>query len=187
MSDAPESTPETAAVVATLVEGQREFLAFLQRRLGDRALSEDILQEAFARGLSKVAELREPDSARAWFYRVLRNAIVDHARQKNSSHERLARFAAELTAQVDDQETEAEVCQCVKRLAGTLKPEYAEAVQRVEVEGMSIKDFAELSGISRNNAAVRVFRAREALRTRVQRACGACATHGCLDCSCAKR
>ena len=37
---------------------------------------------------------------------------------------------------------------------------------------------------SSNNAAVRVFRAREALRKQVARACGACATHGCVDCTC---
>jgi RNA polymerase sigma-70 factor (ECF subfamily) len=72
----------------------------------------------------------------------------------------------------------------VSRLASTLKPEYADAVQSIEVEGMSVKDFAEAKGISSSNAAVRVFRAREALRNQVVRSCGSCAEHGCLDCTC---
>jgi RNA polymerase sigma-70 factor (ECF subfamily) len=184
MGDISETSEREPAVVATLLESQREFLGFLERRLGDRALAEDILQDAFARSLTKVAELREADSARAWFYRVLRNAIVDYARQKQTRSERLNRFAAELATQVEDEETAREVCQCVKRVAVTLKPEYAEAVQRVEVEGMSMKQFAESIGITSNNAAVRVFRAREALKQGLLRTCGACARHGCLDCTC---
>jgi RNA polymerase sigma factor (sigma-70 family) len=181
--EAPEQEDETR-VVAALLDGQREFLGFLVRRLGDRALAEDILQEAFVRSLGKVADLREADSARAWFYRVLRNAIVDQARQRGSASARLARFAAELAAEPEDDETSSAVCQCVKRVAVALKPEYAQAVQSVEVEGMSMKDFAASVGISSNNAAVRVFRAREALKKGLLRACGACAKHGCLDCSC---
>ena len=40
------------------------------------------------------------------------------------------------------------------------------------------------AGISSSNAGVRVFRARQALRKQVARACGTCAEHGCLDCHC---
>ena len=49
------------------------------------------------------------------------------------------------------------VCACVGELADTLKPEYAAALRRVEIDGMSVKDYAEEAG-------GRVFRAREALR-----------------------
>jgi RNA polymerase sigma-70 factor (ECF subfamily) len=68
----------------------------------------------------------------------------------------------------------------------TLKPEYAEALQRIDVEGMPVKAFAEDQGISASNAGVRVFRAREALRRQVVRSCGTCAEHGCVDCTCGK-
>lgn len=69
-------------------------------------------------------------------------------------------------------------------LAGTLKPEYASALKRIELDGLAVKDYAAEVGISSNNAAVRVFRAREALRKQVARSCGTCADHGCLDCAC---
>ena len=49
---------------------------------------------------------------------------------------------------------------------------------------MAVKDYAAEAGITSNNAAVRVFRAREALRKQVARSCGTCADHGCLDCTC---
>ena len=45
-------------------------------------------------------------------------------------------------------------------------------------------DFATTAGISSSNAAVRVFRAREALRLQVKRCCGACADDNCRDCTC---
>ena len=88
--------------------------------------------------------------------------------------------------EAEDDELQKVVCKCVVALAETLKPEYAEAIRRVEVDGVSVKDYADQSGISSNNAGVRIFRAREALRKQVTRACGTCADHGCLDCTCEK-
>ena len=38
--------------------------------------------------------------------------------------------------------------------------------------------------ITANNAGVRVFRARQALRKRVVSWCGSCAERGCIDCTC---
>ena len=70
------------------------------------------------------------------------------------------------------------------RLAGTLKSEYAEALQAIDVDGMPVKTFAEQRGLSASNAGVRVFRAREALKRRVVESCGTCAEHGCLNCTC---
>jgi RNA polymerase sigma-70 factor (ECF subfamily) len=75
----------------------------------------------------------------------------------------------------------------VTELAATLKPEYAEALQRIDVDGAAVKDYAAHAGISPSNAGVRVFRAREALRKQVARSCGTCADHGCFDCTCGPR
>ena len=71
-------------------------------------------------------------------------------------------------------------------LAATLKEDYADALRSIELDGVAVKDYAERAGISTNNAGVRVFRAREALRKQVMRSCGTCADHGCLDCTCDK-
>ena len=76
------------------------------------------------------------------------------------------------------------MCRRVTLLAGTLKPEYAAALRRVEVDGLTVQQFAVEAGVTANNAGVRLFRAREALRKRVARSCGGCAEHGCLDCTC---
>lgn len=180
-----DETPLNSAAVAVLVANHREFLDFLERRLGNRALAEDILQEAFARGIDKLAELKKDESAVAWFYRVLRNSVVDHYRRHASASRRLEAFAMELETQTEpSKEVEGVVCKCVSQLANTLKPEYAEAIKRIEVDGLPVKEFAAEMGISNSNAAVRVFRARDALRKQVVKACGTCAVHGCMDCTC---
>jgi len=172
----------TQPMIDLLVANHREFLRFVQRRVGDRALAEEIVQDAFVRGLGGDLEIRE--SVIGWFYRVLRNAVIDRQRRQAVADRRLEQFAAELEAGESSDELTGVVCRCVAQLAETLKPEYADALRRVEVEGTAVKDYAETAGISASNAGVRLFRAREALRKQLARACGTCAEHGCLDCTC---
>ena len=129
--------------------------------------------------------MQDGEAAVPWFYRTLRNATIDYYRRRQVADRALALFAEELDASEEPQEmVRAEVCRCVARLAETLKPEYAEALRRIEVDGVSVKEFAEERGISASNAAVRIFRAREALRRQVAASCGTCAEHGCVECSC---
>ncbi len=182
-AEAPEESAPTDEIAATLVANHREFLAFVQKRVGNAAVAEEILQDAFVRSIDKLDSVRE--TAIGWFYRVLRNAIIDHHRRHAAAERRDEAYAREeeLAAERDD-ELHRVVCKCVAQLADTLKPEYATALRRVEVDGVSVKDYADEAGISSNNAGVRIFRAREALRKQVVRSCGTCATHGCLDCTC---
>ncbi len=179
--------PTDLEIARVLVENHREFLRFLERRVGRREVAEDILQEAFARGLDKLATVRDGEAVVPWFYRTLRNATVDHYRRLKVADNALAQFATEIEQSEEPSETfRDEACRCVARLAETLKPEYADALRRIEVDGVAVKDFAEERGISQSNAAVRIFRAREALRRQVAASCGTCAEHGCVACTCSK-
>lgn len=177
------SEPDALAALPALVANHREFLAFVQKRVGNAAIAEEILQDAFVRSLDKLDTIEE--TAVGWFYRVLRNAIIDHHRRTASAERRHEAFVREEQIDADrDEELHRVACKCVAQLADTLKPEYASALRRVEIDGVPVKDYADEVGISANNAGVRIFRAREALRKQVSRACGTCATHGCLDCTC---
>ncbi|MFT3712851.1 MAG: sigma-70 family RNA polymerase sigma factor [Archangium sp.] len=173
------------AVLEKLVASHREFLRFLERRLGgDRAQAEDVLQDAFVRSLPHAQDV-ELETAVAWFYRVLRNALIDRARRAGASQLALEKLTRELGDEHQPApDTRDAICQCIGQLAGTLKPEYAQALSALEVEGQSVADFASTHGITTNNANVRVHRAREALKKQVKSACGTCAEHGCVDCTC---
>lgn len=172
-------------VATRLVESHRQFLAFLERRLGDRALAEDILQNAFVKTLEKGESIRDDESAVAWFYRLLRNAIVDHYRRAGTQNRALELLAGEMKdATEPPPEIRGAICACVGELAANLKPEYAEAIRRVELEEVPVQQFAGEAGITASNAAVRLFRAREALRKQVKASCKTCAEHGCIECHC---
>ena len=174
-----DTTPEIAQ---TLAANHVRFLRFLERRVGSRDLAEEILQDAFVRGLARADSIQASESAIAWFYRLLRNALVDHHRHMDSERRALEAAARE---PVDvDGELMNTVCDCVDGLLATLKPEYAQAIRRVDMEGASVGEFAVATGITAGNAAVRVHRARQALRKRVEQSCGTCAEHACLDCEC---
>jgi RNA polymerase sigma factor (sigma-70 family) len=169
-------------VIDTLLANHREFLRYVERRVGDRALAEEIVQDAFVRSLDHTDEIRE--SVVGWFYRVLRNAVIDRQRRQAVANRRLDAFASELEADQEAGELAGVACHCVVQLADTLEHGYADALRRIEIDGVSVADYAQAAGISASNAGVRVFRARKALREQVARACGTCAEHGCLNCCC---
>lgn len=174
----------SSPIVETLVANHRQFLSFLEKRVESREAAEDILQEAFVRGLDS-SSLQSAESATAWFYRALRNAVVDHYRRRGTEARVLEQVAAETEEAVPpDVELMDTVCSCITGLLTTLKPEYASALQRVDLDELPVRDYATEQQMTPNAAGVRLFRAREALKRRVIQSCGTCADHGCMDCRC---
>lgn len=184
MQDAKSQQPTTTPVAA-LVDNHRRFLAFLEKRVGDRHSAEEILQEAFVRGIERAGDLRDEEKVVAWFYRLLRNAVADHWRQRAADERGMALLARELGDGHDPApEIEAEICRCFEPLLPTLKAEHAELLERVDLGGERPVDVARDRGENANATMVRLHRARRALRDRLVVSCRTCAEHGCLDCSC---
>jgi len=187
MAHDPAVADSDADGLSRLWENHRVFLRYLEGKVGDRVLAEDILQDAFAKIIARPEQAPADESIIPWFYRTLRNAVIDHYRRRGTANRAFEAFARELeSAEVPSPDMEREICACVSRLVMTLKPEYADALAAIEVGGASVKAYAEEKGLSANNAAVRVHRARAALKKRVAESCGVCAEHGCVDCTCAR-
>jgi RNA polymerase sigma-70 factor (ECF subfamily) len=178
-----------ASALAVLVTHRARFLAFLEKRVGGRDAAEEILQQAYVRGMDRGGGLRAGESAVAWFYRLLRNALADHWRRCDAERRALAAYAGEATvASRDDDALLEAVCGCVRGLVDTLKPELADVVRRVDLDGVPLRGYARSAGITANNAAVRLHRARQALGRQLRRTCAAeniAALRDC-DCDCAK-
>ena len=183
--------PETT--LQTLLEHRTSFLNFVDRRVGDRALAEDILQAAYMRALqaaqaeSAAAALREEESAVAWFYRILRNAVIDHYRRQATETAAMDRWTKEFGGEepaVAADETRKFVCGCIEQVLPQLRPAYAEVLRAVDLDEQSLTEFARLHELTPGNVAVRAHRARLALRTALAQFCGACSVHACLDCVC---
>lgn len=181
------SSSENDPALERLLDQREAFKRFLQGRLGDADLAEDLLQESLARAIEKLGDLRETEAVVPWFYRLLRNAIVDRARRAGAEERRLATYARDLeAAKGADEAHQREVCACVTALVETLKPEYEAVLTQVDLNQVPLSDFAASAGITPNNAGVRLHRARQALLRQTRAFCRACAEHGCLDCTCAR-
>jgi RNA polymerase sigma-70 factor (ECF subfamily) len=184
MTDRDASDALSAAATRTLLERRGVFLAFLRRKVGSQELAEDILQGAYAKALELGGQLRDDETAVAWFFRILRTSIADRARRDAAAARSLERLAREVDGEGDHEDVERIVCGCVTAVLDTLKPEYQAPVRAIDVEGQALRSFAEQAGITPSNAAVRLHRARGALARGLRSTCGACATQGCLDCTC---
>ncbi|MEO6923699.1 MAG: sigma-70 family RNA polymerase sigma factor, partial [Bryocella sp.] len=127
------------------------FLCFIQRRVRSKELAEDLLQSALTRAMLRGDQIRSDDASIAWFYRILRNAITDHYRNEATTTRILEQWAKESpTSQQPVDPFQAGNCQCIGQLLATLKLEYQNAIQSVDIEELTLAEFADRSRISAN-------------------------------------
>ena len=107
----------TESALTKLLESRARFLNFLNKRVSSPDVAEELLQNAFLKTVQKSGDIRDSESIVAWFYRVLRNSVIDHYRSSGRNQE-------ELTGVLDDLEKYAsatpepanEVCRCIHPL-----------------------------------------------------------------------
>jgi RNA polymerase sigma factor (sigma-70 family) len=99
MQQADSSLDDTPAPLATLLENHRAFLRYLERRVGDRELAEDILQDAFTKVMERPDQAPPDESVVTWFYRTLRNAAIDQFRRRGAASRALEAFARVIATQ----------------------------------------------------------------------------------------
>ena len=177
--------------LARELNAQREaFRAFLTARVGSAAEAEDILQNGLLKAVQRAGELQDDARLTAWFYQLLRNSIVDHYRSRGARRRRddaLGTLVASLGEDVGPapKSWDAQICGCLGSVVDTLKPQHAELLRRVDLNGESVQTAAKALRLTPNNASVTLHRARKELRLRLETFCGACAEEACLDCNCA--
>jgi RNA polymerase sigma factor (sigma-70 family) len=117
--------------IAQLVLNRQQFLQFVQRRVASAAAAEDIVQNAYIRAIENASVLRQQESAAAWFYRVLRNAIIDYYRHRSAEVRALERLARELTDMPRAPKSEEIECECIDQVLPVMKPSYSEILSKL--------------------------------------------------------
>lgn len=75
--------------LALALNAQRNaFRAFLTARVGSAAEADDILQNGLVKALRRAGELQDDAKLTAWFYQLLRHAVVDHYRTRAAGRRR---------------------------------------------------------------------------------------------------
>src|SRR5690242_7019147 len=106
------------AIHDALERHRDELVGFVRRRAGHLVDPEDVVHRAAARALASPSGLRDPDRARPWLFRIVRNVLVDELRGLGLPTKELPE---DLPAPEADR---AQPCRCAMDIAGTLKPEY---------------------------------------------------------------
>ncbi len=179
--------PGSAAVRRALVEGRRDLMSYLIRRLGNAEDAQEVLHRFVLRALQRSNDLRDVCTVRGWLSRVLTSTVADWQRMRVMSRRReVAMDESDAAALANAPEPEADqaVCNCLYKILPTLKPEYAEIVWRADLLGEPRDRIAASLGTSLNNVAVRLYRGRRALKKRLEETCLGCVEAGFLDCSC---
>lgn len=179
-----DSTDDTTIKVETLLESRGALLGYARRKVGDPNVAEDILQESLIKAIRAAPTLRDDEKLLAWFYRILDNSITDYFRRRQFEQRVFEPVRDDESGGSVAPEEFAAVCGCIRELLGTMKPDYAELIEELELGDGDPEAVADRMGITRNNLKVRRHRARTQLRERLEQTCRACAKHGCLDCSC---
>lgn len=166
-----------------LTSNRDKLLAFVRSKVEDSVRAEEILQESLLKAIEAAPDLEDEEKLVSWFYQIVRNAITDHYRRQQTKKKNVKQYAQEKDFDVtpEDEET---ICSCFRELLPTLKEEYREVIEAVELGDKSAEQMAERLGITRNNVNVRRYRARQKLKERLEETCRTCAEHGCLDCTC---
>ncbi len=173
-------------VVAALMANRQAFHGFLATRLGDPADVDDVLQDFFLKALTRRGQLRDEDSLVAWLYSILRSTLLDHYRKTG----RRGAFTAAYISEMKTAETVVEpdlfgkICACLSTLLPALRPDQAELVRRLDMDEEDRQSVAADLGIHNKTLAVRLHRARQALRDMFFASCSSCTEQGIDDCAC---
>lgn len=179
--------------VAAALNAQRQaFKAFLAARVGSEADAEDILQHGLLKAVQRAGDLQDDTKLTAWFYQLLRHAVIDHYRARGSirrRHDALGELVAALGEDIADAPRgwPPQLCGCLAGVVDTLKPRHADLLRRVDLHGESVQAAAQALKLTPNNVSVTLHRARQELRRQLEAFCGDCADGACLDCDCAEK
>jgi len=142
---------------------------FIQARVEDTAVADDILQDVFLRIHAKIDSLKDTAKIKSWIYQIARNAIIDHYRARKQ----MIKLPEELPApEADDtDQVRRDIESCLLPMIRSLPDEYREAMVLSEIEGLTQKQVAERQELSLSGAKSRIQRGRARLKDMLTDCC----------------
>ena len=147
----------------------------LSVRVGDGERARDLVQEVFVRALDGLDELRDETRLLPWMRRIARNLVIDEARRQKGPRGRVGAMDVEPADLGDSREDWTPLMTMLatwlREQLPTLPPEQAEALELVELQGLSQKEAAQRVGISHSGMKSRVQRGRAKLNAALRECC----------------
>jgi len=134
------------------------LLAFVEKRIFDREMAEDCVQEIFIKIYNGLPSLRDNGKLESWIFQIARNTIVDHNRQR-MKYKTVPINNQEPEFEIDDNRNE-EIAKSIVPFIKQLPLKYSNSLMQYEIEGLSQKEISENENISLSGTKSRIQRGR---------------------------
>lgn len=140
--------------------------------VSNRAVAEDVVQDAYLKLWSKREQLDEIRNIEAWSMRMVKNLCLDYFK---SSHTKTTR--SEINEEtslgfISSPQHQTEISDTVEQVHGiidSLPLQQKQIIQLRDVEGYSYKDIADILEIDMNTVKVYLHRARKSIRQQLEK------------------
>jgi RNA polymerase sigma-70 factor, ECF subfamily len=140
----------------------RDLVRFAQKKLGDKSMAQDIVQDALIKAYTRKDQLKDREKFSTWVYQITRNTIVDHVRKKQRTIP-----PVDADWRNDPQDLNDCAAYCLMVLLRTLPEKYRIALELTEAGELSQHDLAKKLKLSHAGARSRVQRGRKMLKEKM--------------------
>ncbi len=166
-----------------VVKYQRRVERLIGRMVRDVDLVQDIAQESFIRAYRALPQFRGDSAFYTWLYRIAVNTakkalmdmkrdplVLESSRSQGEDGEETSRAENELTTGETPEALLAskEIATAVNAAIEALSEDLRQAITLREIEGLSYEEIAEMMNCPIGTVRSRIFRAREAIATRLR-------------------
>lgn len=174
---------EMRAFEALVVKYQRRIERLIGRMVRDTDLVPDIAQETFIRAYKALPQFRGDAQFYTWLYRIAVNTakkalmdlkrdplVTESALQKDDEDDETSGRRHELSSDETPESVFAakEIANAVNAAMEALPEDLRQALTLREIDGMSYDEIAQLMGCPIGTVRSRIFRAREAISSRIR-------------------
>ncbi len=159
---------------------QRKIMRLLSRMVRDPAEVEDVAQETFIKAYRALGQFRGDSAFYTWLYRIAINTARNWqsaAGRRPSPANTIENESGETFDQIDNLSdistpesvmVSRQIAETVNQAIAALPEELRTAIVLREIEGMSYEEIAESMGCPIGTVRSRIFRARDAIATRLR-------------------
>lgn len=175
------SQRDEAAIRAIIQVHNRRLYRVARSIVRDDSEAEDVLQEAYFRAFSAIADFRGESSLTTWLTRIVLNEALQRARRRIDVPATPETLAADRLADIipfplsgqnlvdpERATSQREICRLLEQAIDKLPEEFRTVLIARAIEGLSIEDTAELYDIRPETVKTRLHRARKLLKSSLE-------------------
>ncbi|MBY0287756.1 MAG: sigma-70 family RNA polymerase sigma factor [Mycobacteriaceae bacterium] len=148
---------------------------FVRRRIADTDRADDLVADILLRIHQNAASLDDRELLPNWVFRIARNAVIDEYRRAGRSREQLTPTLPDqlVAPSMDEDESAAvrELSACLRPMLKALSADQREALEMVDLAGLTQADAAQQAGVSLSGMKSRVQRGRRRLAELLGQCC----------------